>query len=79
VMYSIFIDVTDFTGCLFEGRVGAGFAQAQSEDEGEGVDEEKDPEGNDFNKEPLGAVLLGLLAQLAIFAEVAHVDNSVGY
>ena len=78
VICSIFFDVTDLLVGFFKGRVCASFTQAQSEDEGEGVDEEKDPESNNLDKEPFGTVLLDVHALLAIFAEVGHVHNSVG-
>ena len=52
---------------------------AESEDKGEGVDEEEDPEGDDLAKEPHRAILLHVLALGSIVAEVGHVGDRVHY
>lgn len=62
---------------LFEGLVSAALSAHQREHEWERVDEERDPEGDDLGKEPIGAVNLGVLALLSVFAEVGHVDDGV--
>ena len=70
---------------VLEGLISFILTQNDGEQEGEGVNEEKDPEGNDFNKKPLPSCHLHLCAILTCFTETGghsndddnHSENSV--
>ena len=62
---------------FFQLSIGSFFAAEDSADHWEGTAEEKAPEGDDFDEEPEGAILLDFFAALSVVAHVDHVDNRV--
>ena len=64
---------------LGECGVGTSLTKHNGAEHGEGEAEEKGPEGDDLNEQPVASELLDIFATLAVVTHVYHVDDCVDY